>query len=171
MKHFLPLAFSVLLFSCSTSVKESTKTELKEPIEQSSIKPSTKEVTKASELSKKREFQKQPLLQLNNTIWVNSPFPNCTDTLSISSNESYYYSCEHELDYDVQFRIESDTLYIDKYGLVSEVSAELGSEVKTKYKFIKSEDLLILVEIAHKYQDRYNPVGEEYLYQEFKQLE
>ncbi len=170
MRQFLILTIAALLFSCSNATKESTKSSDVQLEEQTGKAISTAEVTKTPEPTK-HEFQKETMLSLSNSTWINSPFPNCTDTLKIISNDGQYYSCEHELDYDIQYSIEADTLYIDKYGLISEETADSGTEIKTKYKMIKSDDLLIIVGIAHKIQDRYEPVGEEYLFQEFRKVE
>lgn len=49
------------------------------------------------------------------------------------------------------------------------MDSELGKEVKSKYKFIKSKGSLIIVYRGHNYNN-FKPVEQKYLFQSYSQL-
>ena len=165
MKNLIVLLAFVLSISCNTSTKKSESSEqpVQERASERPIKPVAKKPTATP------EFKKESLSDLVGTTWIHQPFPNisnCIDTLKISKDNGSYYHCEHELSYDLEYEITNDTLAINEYGFVSEVDAELGTEIKSMYKFIKSEGKLIMIFIGHKY-NAFKPVEPKYLYKEF----
>ena len=151
MKKSITILHVLLILSCQQSGDKSTQT-------------STEETNK---------FQKETINTLSGTSWIHQPFddfPDCIDTLKIQPTEGTYYLCEHETEYPIIYKVENDTLYIDMYGLISELNVELGTEIKSKFKLIKSNGKLVAVFIAHEYNGTFDPVEPQYLYKELKKL-
>ena len=116
-------------------------------------------------------YKIEELLSLDGSVWIDTPFPNCTDTLSMSKGSGEFYLCELDLPYDITYQVKSDTLFVDLYGLISEVNGELGTEIQSKYKFIKSSGKLIMIGISYKHADRFVSVEQEHPYKELIRIE
>lgn len=149
MKNLTVLSVFVLIFSCNTSThKSKSKEQLTEIVEKEQIS------------IPKPPFQKESLDSIIGTTWIYQPYPeypNCVDTIRISNKNAFDYHCEMEIEYDIKFRIQDDTLFAELYDYKSEVDAELGMEIKSKCKFIKSGGKLIAVYRTWKYGDNFEP--------------
>lgn len=158
MKRSHLLLALIIFFSCSKSNSDSQ--ELENSTQKNIINKSEIAIT----------FDKEPLNSLIETIWIYKPFPDCIDTLRIDSDKGYEYNCELEIKNNLKYTIKDDTLYTELYGYKSEVNADLGKEIKTKCKYIKSGGKLIAVYRALRYNNRIQPVEKKYLYQKYSQL-
>ncbi len=84
--------------------------------------------------------------QLLGTIWISEVAPTCVDTLAFKSEtEGQEYRCEFQLHSRFTYSFQSDTLRMDEYGLVSEVDASLGEEIKYQWTYLLAGDELRLV--------------------------
>ena len=93
-------------------------------------------------------------------IWKLQVTPDFADTLKlISSDNSYYYSCEENYTYDIKYFVSADTLYLDEYDYVSNIDTSKGKEISSKWKLIIIKDKLKPIYIAHKYKGGYEEVS------------
>lgn len=191
MKNTIVLLAFILTFSCSAPTNNS---EQKEPLielegeeeltlreESGKLSVPTPRLTKDEQSTTQEteepeitpEFEKESLNSLIGTTWIYQPYPehpNCVDTIRINDMNAFDYHCEIEIKYDIEFKIQDDTLFTELYGYKSEVDAGLGKEVKSKCKFIKSNGELIAVYRAWRYADSFKPVKPNNLYQRYSKL-
>lgn len=101
--------------------------------------------------------QKQGLDNSNSRIledskWIHTPYsdyPDCVDTMAFNTDSSgYEYRCEFELSNDFTYTFENDTVVLTEYGLISEIDASLGKEVKGRTKYLKNNNEMILISTA-----------------------
>ncbi|UII20498.1 hypothetical protein [Fulvivirga ligni] len=86
------------------------------------------------------------LSDLSSSKWTCSVAPGCTDTLLLNINqEGREYRCEMLIDNKIIYDVRYDTLFIQEYGLVSEIDASKGEEVKYTYKYVLINESLRMV--------------------------
>lgn len=174
IKHIYLLLVLLFFLKCNSNSTNSNKVESeKDKTDLISNKPddtTTSEIEKSSSFKQKKAFIKQSIDNIDNSIWINTPFPDCIDSLIILNEGGYFYSCERTISSDIEWKIISDTLFINQFGLISEVDENSGMEIKSKYKIIKSDNKLVFVQIEHRYGQIFHNVGEEFLFQEFEKI-
>lgn len=87
------------------------------------------------------EFQDLP-----STVWISEVAPGCVDSLIFNfEGEGYEYRCEFLIKNRLTYSINEDTLTLNEYGLISEVDASLGEEIKSEWQYIIEDDQLKLI--------------------------
>ncbi len=104
------------------------------------------------------------LSNLNGSIWVNTPmkeFPDCIDSLKFGQTELYDYSCEHEYGEKHGYKINGDTIYIEKWDVINEV--DTTTQLSAKEWYILTENGLVWVKVQRKRGDLWDDLDSKYL--------
>ena len=110
---------------------------------------------------------KEQIGKLENTIWIHQPFEDdnmCIDSLIFYPDfKGVFYRCEHDFHDSITYRIENNTLYINRYNYISDVDANQQLEVESKYVLIMREGRLKMTDIKHRYNDSFNSIDPKFV--------
>ena len=141
MRHNLIFLILVLVACCSevNTEKQSNKSDF--------INSST-QIDSNSTKNDTLEIHIKPLntVILNGTIWIRHVATDCIDSLMFSTNvEGREFRCEMQIDNRFIYRVLDDTLFMNEYGLISEVDGLKGEEIKHRWRYVlDSRGLLML---------------------------
>lgn len=85
--------------------------------------------------------------KLDNTIWIDDNFENCSSTLEFKTNgEMMVYYCGIDKFFDARYSIKGDTVIVNEYHLVSQNPGSIGDkEIRFIYKFLIETNRLVQV--------------------------
>ncbi|GAA4844569.1 hypothetical protein GCM10023331_31770 [Algivirga pacifica] len=90
-------------------------------------------------------------------------FPKCVDSLVFEASRGYAYSCESEFNYEFNFRVDNDTLYLERIDFASEM--DTLAEVSSKEWFKMTDKGLVWIKVKRKNGEIWNDLEDEYLNQ------
>ncbi len=130
--------------------------------------------TNAQESLNNDKVSINPVLNLEGTVWINQVFPDipdCIDSIIFDDSISgLYYSCEHGLHDSITFKLSNDTLFINKFGFISEIDGSFGQEIQSKYFLNFIGDTLKMIDIKHKYGDAFKSIESKFITQKYVKI-